>query len=228
MTTVFLNEKEVDLPDSWLDVTFNDFLAFSRIIKAQKTEEELQELYKDDTEEIQTLQISLANINFNTKIACFWTGFSEEEISVCSLEDIEEVMKQMQFLNEQYHPIALDKFTFRDEIYYLPNLNMEGENFGTYIEAEQVEINNKKIENGNLDILPKQMAILCKKEGEKKGLVDDDLIDKREALFREIDMATVWDVAFFLLRHESTLMTVFLTSLRKEEMRKQDLLLKEQ
>tara|TARA_R110000824_G_scaffold266158_2_gene455172 strand:- start:198 stop:884 length:687 start_codon:yes stop_codon:yes gene_type:complete len=228
MTTIILNEKEVDLPDSWLDVTFNDFLAFSRIIKAQKTEEELKELYKDDTEEVQTLQISLANINFNTKIACFWTGMTEQEISLCSLEEVEEIMKNMQFLNEQYHPIALDKFTFRDETYYLPNLNMEGENFGTYIEAEQVEINNQKIENGNLDILPKQMAILCKKEGEVKGLVDDDLIDKREALFKEIDMATVWDVAFFLFRHESTLMTVFLTSLRKEEMRKQGLLLKEQ
>jgi len=228
MTTIILNEKEVDLPDSWLDVTFNDFLAFSKIIKQQKTEEELIDLYKDESEEIQTLQMSLANINFNTKIACFWTGMTEQEISLCALEDIEEVMKQMQFLNEQYHPISLDKFTFRDEVYYLPNLNMEGENFGTYIEAEQVEINNKKIENGNLDILPKQMAILCKKEGEVKGLVDDDLIDKREALFREIDMATVWDVAFFLFRHESTLMTVFLTSLRKEEMLKQDLLLKEQ
>lgn len=228
MTTIILNEKEIDLPDSWLDVTFNDFLAFSRIIKAQKTEEELKELYKDDTEEVQALQISLANINFNTKIACFWTGMTEQEISLCSLEEVEQIMQGMQFLNEQYHPIALDKFTFRDETYYLPSQNMEGENFGTYIEAEQVEINNQKIENGNLDILPKQMAILCKKEGEIKGLVDDDLIDKREALFKEIDMATVWDVAFFLFRHESTLMTVFLTSLRKEEMRKQDLLLKEQ
>ena len=228
MTTITINEKEIEIPNSWFDVSFNDFLAFSKLVKNQKSEEDLNELYKDETEEIRTLQISLENVNFNTKVACFWTGLSEEEISLCSLEEVEGVMKEMHFLNEQYHPISLDKFTFRDVTYYLPKQYMEGENFGTYIEAEQVEINNKKIEEGHLEILPKQMAILCKEEGEKPGLVDDEAVAKKEALFREIDMATVWDVAFFLFKHESTLMTVFLTCLRKEEMRKQDLQLKEQ
>lgn len=228
MNTIIINEKEIELPNSWFDVSFNDFLAFTKLVNSQKTEEELNDIYKDETEEVRALQISLENINFNTRVACFWTGLSEEEISLCSLDEVEQVMKEMHFLNEQYHPISLDKFTFKDVTYYLPKQYMEGENFGTYIEAEQVEINNKKIEEGNLEILPKQMAILCKEEGEKPGLVDDDAVAKKEALFREVDMATVWDVAFFLFKHESTLMTVFLTSLQKEGTLKQDLQLKEQ
>jgi hypothetical protein len=228
MTTIIINEKEVDLPDSWLDVTFNDFLGFSKIVKAQKSEEEIKELYKGDTEEVQTLQLSLANINFNTKIVCFWTKLSEQEIAMCSLEQVEGMMKGMAFLNEQYIPIALNQFSFRGVTYYLPSPNMEGENFGTYIEAEQVELNNTQLENGHLDILPKQMALLCREKGEIKGLIDDEVVEKRAAIFREIDMATVWDVSFFLFRHESILMNDFLTYLQKEGMQKQDLQLKEQ
>ena len=38
--------------------------------------------------------------------------------------------------------------------------------FGRYIEAEQLEMQQNLIEKGELDYLPKQIAILAKKEGE--------------------------------------------------------------
>ena len=100
--------------------------------------------------------------------------------------------------------------------------------FGTYIEAEQVEINNKHLNNGNLEVLPKQIAILCKKEGEKPGLINDNVVANREKLFMRLDMATIWDVAFFLFRQESSLMTVFLTYLQREGMQKEEWPQKEQ
>ena len=97
---------------------------------------------------------------------------------------------------------------------------MQGENFGTFIEAEQVEINNKKLEKGDLSGLPKQIAILCRAEGEERGLIDDKLIEQRVQVFQKLDMATIWDVGFFLTQQENSLMTVFLTYLRQEGMEK--------
>ena len=98
---------------------------------------------------------------------------------------------------------------------------MVEENFGTFIEAEQVEINNKRLEKGDLSALPKQIAILCKKKGEEKGIINESVIKKRANAFKKMDMATIWDVGFFLTQHESSLMSLSLTYLLQEGMEKQ-------
>jgi hypothetical protein len=228
MKKLTINEKEIEIPESWTEITFERFLRFAKLVKSQKTEEEIMKEYREAemSEELMNLQVSLDNIQFNTKIACFWSGLDEEEIALCSLDEVENLIKSINFVNEQYNPMALDKFKFKDVSYVLPKPGMRDQNFGTYIEAEQIEINNKKLENGNLEILPRQLAILCREEGEEVGLVKDDVVDKREKLFRQLDMATVWDVAFFLLRQESTLMNSFLTSVKTMGMEKQELLQK--
>ena len=219
MKTIVINEKEIELPESWIEINFKRFEAFSKLVRSQKTEKELKEEYQEEdmSEDIMSLKISLDNMNFNTKIACFWSGLSEEELSVLSIDEVEEIIRSVSFVNESYIPIILDKFTFRDETYYLPEPGMVKQNFGTYIEAEQIELNNKNLEMGNIAVLPRQLAILCKKKDEKPGLIDDDVVDKREELFKELDMATIWDVGFFLHKQESTLMNAFLTSLKKVE-----------
>jgi hypothetical protein len=224
MKTITLNEKEYELPESWLELEFERFLSFSKLVSNQKTEEDLRKEYKEQglSDEIIDLQIGVDNMAFNTDIASFWTGLSKDEIAMLSMKEVEDIIKACSFVNEQYNPISLDKFTFNGETYHLPKPGMIGENFGTYIEAEQIEVNNKNIENGNLEVLPKQMAILCKKEGEEKGLVDDLTVEKRAKEFRKIDMATVWDVAFFLLKQESVYMNLILTSMQTQETQKQD------
>ena len=219
MKTITINEKEIELPESWAEINFKKFEAFSKLVKRQKTEKELKEEYQEEKmdEDIMNLTISLDNMNFNTKIACFWSGLSEEELSLLSIDEVESIIKSVDFVNESYLPISLDKFTFKDETYYLPEPGMMKQNFGTYIEAEQIELNNKNLEIGNLAVLPRQLAILCKKKDEKPGLIDDDVVDKREELFKELDMATIWDVGFFLHKQESILMNAFLTSLKNQE-----------
>ncbi len=222
MRTIVINDKEIDIPTGWNNVTFEKFNEFTKIVKSQKSLEELEEEFADTDETIKELQISLANIQMNTKLACFWTGLSEQEIAMCNIEEVEEVISSMSFLNESYTPIPLDSFKFKGIEYFLPKGGFEGENFGTFIEAEQIELNNKKLEKGVLDVLPRQIALLCKKKGEKRGLVNDALIDKREKSFRQLDMATIWDVGFFLTQQESKLMTLFLTYLQEEVMPKQE------
>tara|TARA_B100001094_G_C18055641_1_gene732335 strand:- start:43 stop:729 length:687 start_codon:yes stop_codon:yes gene_type:complete len=228
MKTIVISDKEIDIPTAWNNITFEKFNEFTKLVKSQKSLEELEEELVEVDESIKELQISLANIQMNTKLACFWTGLSEHEIAMCNIDEVEDVIASMSFLNEAYSPIALDSFKFQGTEYFLPKGGFEGENFGTFIEAEQIELNNKKLEKGVLDVLPRQIALLCKKKGEKRGLVNDALIDKREKKFKKLDMATIWDVGFFLTQHESSLMMLFLTSLRQEEMQKQELQQKKQ
>lgn len=221
MKTITVNDKEIDVPTGWDNIRFDRFNEFSKLVNSQKTQEQFNEENSHLDEHIRELEWSLENVRMNTKLACFWTGLPEEEISMCNIETIEEVLKSMDFMNESYSPIAIEKFKFKGFEYFLPKPGMKGENFGTYIETEQVEINNKRLEKGDLSVLPKQIAILCKRKGEEKGLVNDDVIKKRAAAFQKLDMATIWDVGFFLTQHESSLMTLFLTSLIQEQTEKQ-------
>lgn len=220
MKTITINEKEVEIPTGWENITFEKFNSFSKLINSQITQEEWNKENEDMDEEVKSLEWSLHNIRLNTKLACFWSGLSEEEISLANIDDVEEVLKSMEFINNTYVPIPIDYFRFNDVKYLLPNKGMQGENFGTFIEAEQVEINNKKLEKGDLSGLPKQIAILCRAEGEERGLIDDKLIEQRVQVFQKLDMATIWDVGFFLTQQENSLMTVFLTYLRQEGMEK--------
>tara|TARA_R110000744_G_scaffold181772_1_gene300944 strand:- start:2013 stop:2678 length:666 start_codon:yes stop_codon:yes gene_type:complete len=217
MKTITINEKDIDVPTSWNNITFNKFNKFSVLINSQRTEEEFSKDYEELEEDIRSLEWSLENVRLNTKLACFWTGLTEEEVSLCNIDEVEGILSSMDFMNESYTPIAVDKFEFKGFEYFLPQPGMVKENFGTFIEAEQVEINNKKLKKGDLSVLPKQIAILCKREGEKRGLINDEIIDKRANSFKNLDMATIWDVAFFLTQQENKLMTLSLTYLLQTE-----------
>ena len=217
MKTITINEKDIDVPTSWNNITFNKFNKFSVLINSQRTEEEFSKDYEELEEDIRSLEWSLENVRLNTKLACFWTGLTEEEVSLCNIDEVEGILSSMDFMNESYTPISVDKFKFKGLEYFLPQPGMVKENFGTFIEAEQVEINNKKLKKGDLSVLPKQIAILCKREGEKRGLINDEIIDKRANSFKNLDMATIWDVAFFLTQQENKLMTLSLTYLLQTE-----------
>mgnify|MGYP003142324544 FL=1 len=228
MITVTINENDFDIPSNWTDITFEQFLGFSKLAKSQKSQEEMQEKYADLDEELKDLQMTMDNIKFNTKLACYFTNMTEDEMAMCEMEKVEEILEALNFLQVEYQPINIKSFKIGEEEFFLPLPGMVKENFGTYIEAEQIELNNKKLEAGILEVLPRQAAILCKKKGEEKGLVNDKIVDEREAKFKKLDMATIWDVGFFLLRQEQLLMTNFLISLKEVKTTKQKLQQKEQ
>jgi hypothetical protein len=221
MKTVKIGGKEVDVPTSWHEVKFKKFQSFHDLMSNQKTPEELEQEYADLDDDIKHLQVSLDNVKLNTKVVSFWTGMSEEEVSMCDLNEVEDVLKAMDFVNNTYQPIVLSKFTYNNETYHLPEVGMVNENFGTYVEAEQVELNNQMLKKGHLEVIPKQAAIICKKEGEKRGLINDKLVEERTKLFQDLDMATIWDIGFFLSKQENKLMNNILISLKGEVMRKQ-------
>ena len=225
MIKVELGGKEYDIPHKWEEVTFNQFISFYKLTQSFKSREELEEEFKDkgDTKE---LYMSLDTLKSNTRMVSFWTVISEDEVAMCDLDEVAQVLKDLTFLNEKYSPIHIDSFTFKGEKYLLPNENMNKSTFGEYVNAEQLEVNNKELEAGRLEVMPEQVAILCKKEGEK--FVKDDDVDKRAEMFKELDMATIWDVAFFLTKRESLLITSFLISQKELLTHKQKSLQQEQ
>ena len=53
----------------------------------------------------------------------------------------------------------------------------------------------ESMKNGRYDVLPEQMAILCRKEGEE---YDEDLIPEKTDRFKKLKMDTIYEFAFFL------------------------------
>lgn len=216
-----LNENKVTLPDSWYEVNFKKFKGFSDLVKGFIPRAE------ENANKAEELDNALMDLEDNTKILCYWTGLSEENISMIDLDTANELMTHLGFLNETYEPTHIESFELEGEKYYLPKEFMKKSSFGRYIEAEQLDIQSSMLKEGNLGILPRQIAILCKKEGEEEK-IDDNIIDKRARMFEDLDMATIWDVAFFLTKLEQKLMIHSLISQEMEEMLKQEGLLKQQ
>tara|TARA_R110002020_G_scaffold358437_4_gene570727 strand:+ start:2411 stop:3097 length:687 start_codon:yes stop_codon:yes gene_type:complete len=216
MKALRLNEKSVKIPENWAEVPFSRFLEFSNLSKTFKTKEEMEEEYKDD-KETKEYKITLDNLKANTKVASFWTGLTEDEISMCDIDSINELMEDLNFMTQTYTPININSFKFKDEEYFVPETGMRKNTFGDYIEAEQVEINNKELEDGKLESLPMQTAILCKKKEELGTNLSEDTVMERTDIFKELDMATIWDVGFFLTKHEQRLLSSTLMYLKQEK-----------
>tara|TARA_Y100000401_G_scaffold110671_1_gene108103 strand:- start:31 stop:735 length:705 start_codon:yes stop_codon:yes gene_type:complete len=220
MKLVKLNGQSIKIPQSWTEIPFNRFLKFSNLTKTFKTKEEMDEEYKNE-EETKEYRITLDNLKANTKIAAFWTGLSEDEISMCDIDEINELMTDLTFMTQTYVPININSFKFKEEEYFVPNTGMRENTFGDYIEAEQVEINNKDLELGKLESLPMQVAILCKRKEELGKNLKDNIVLERAELFKELDMATLWDVGFFLTKHETRLLSSTLMYLKQEKRQQQ-------
>ena len=68
MKNITINEVEIQIPTSWLDVTFEKFQGFNEITKLQPTSEEVDEMFAESTDELRVLELSLLNINQNIKM----------------------------------------------------------------------------------------------------------------------------------------------------------------
>ena len=72
---------------------------------------------------------------------------------------------------------------------------MKNNTFGDYIESTQLDMTIESMKNGRYDVLPEQMAILCRREGES---YDEDLIPEKTERFKKLKMDTIYEFAFFL------------------------------
>ena len=123
------------------------------------------------------------------------TGLSEKKVNSIAMQSINSVLNCLESIMKNYEPKGVDSFKFEGDIYYFPIDFLRTGTFGDYIESQQLEINTQYLKNGRFDVLPEQMAILCKQVDEE---VDLDNIDEKAKAFRRLTMDIVWEFSFFL------------------------------
>ena len=129
------------------------------------------------------------------------------------MKQVTEVINTLGILTEEYKPTGARSFEFEDETYYFPSEMLKKNTYGDFIESTQLDMTIDSMKNGRYDILPEQMAILCRRIGEE---YDEDLIAEKAEKFKNLKMDSVMEFAFFLTNQSIKLQRAFNTSLEKK------------
>ena len=192
MLVLEINGKEKSIPCQWDEMTIDYYCGIYQIIrKYQRTEEQKKEDEGKDLSKFFFVQ----QTKMYKELFCYMTGVSEKDVNKYPVEDVDAVISSLDNIMKDYEPKGIDSFDVDGVKYYFPmNFFSEG-TFGEYIEANQLEMGVEYLKNGRFDILPEQMAIMCKAVDEE---VDLDNIDEKVAKFRKLTMDIVWEFSFFL------------------------------
>ncbi len=210
MLVIEIDGKEKEIPSDWKEMTLEYYCGIYEILQKYKRNEEQDknDEGKDLTKFFFTQEIKMYNDLF-----CYMTGMSKENVKKVRTEEIEAVISSLDNILEEYKPTGMTFFEFKGETYYFPMDFFREGTFGEYIESTQLEMNTEYLKNGRFDILPEQMAILCKAVDEE---VDLDNIDEKAKAFRRLTMDIVWEFAFFLNRQTSSSLNAIQTFLGME------------
>ena len=190
MLNIEINNKEYNIPNKWEEMTLDYYCGIYEIIKKyQITEDE------ENSENDLTKYIANQENKMYRDLFIYMTKIDEKTMKNVPISDVFAVIECLEEIMEEYKPKGLDYFEFEGDVYYFPLDFLRTGTFGDYIESQQLEMNTQYLKNGRFDILPEQMAILCKKVDEE---VDLDDIDEKAKKFRGLTMDIVWEFSFFL------------------------------
>ena len=218
------NEEDVIIPMEWKDMTIKYFGELATIIqghhkKAKESSPKKKDVIAMDGDNVLSQNIELDDmqmLSMNQDIFSYVTGLDREEVKLVENEKIAKVLNAMSVVSEEYKHKGIKSFFFEEEEYFFPSEFFKKETFGDYIESTQLDMYIKDMDNGRYDVLPEQMAILCRKKNE---VYDENKIPEKAERFRQITMDTAWEFAFFLTHQSVKLQTLFPTSFQhnKEE-----------
>ena len=171
-------------------MTLDYYCGIYEIIKKYQITEDEQNSENDLTKYIASQENKMYRDLF-----VYMTKIDEKTMKNVPISDVFSVIECLEEIMEEYKPKGLDYFEFENDVYYFPLDFLRTGTFGDYIESQQLEMNTQYLKNGRFDILPEQMAILCKKVDEE---VDLDDIDEKAKKFRGLTMDIVWEFSFFL------------------------------
>ena len=190
MLNIEINNKEYNIPNKWEEMTLDYYCGIYEIIKKyQITEDE------ENSENDLTKYIANQENKMYRDLFIYMTKIDEKTMKNVPISDVFAVIECLEEIMEEYKPKGLDYFEFEGDVYYFPLDFLRTGTFGDYIESQQLEMNTQYLKNGRFDILPEQMAILCKNVDEE---VDLDDIDEKAKKFRGLTMDIVWEFSFFL------------------------------
>tara|TARA_Y100000114_G_scaffold156230_1_gene182755 strand:+ start:3426 stop:4064 length:639 start_codon:yes stop_codon:yes gene_type:complete len=190
MLKIEINKKEYNIPNKWSEMTLEYYCGLYEIIKKYQITEDQENSENDLTK----FFISQENKMYE-ELFVYMTGISKSVMKKVPIDDVMAIIKCLDEIMEEYKPKGIDFFEFDNDIYYFPVDFIKKATFGEYIESQQLEMNTSYLKHGRFDILPEQMAILCKKVDED---IDFENLDEKTEKFKKLTMDIVWEFSFFL------------------------------
>ena len=210
-------EEAVDfqVPTEWNEITLRHWGELAYIIKQHQDTSKLKENSLEDRFQIEgmvgdemdklTEKISFYNeVHLNRDIFCYLSGLDREDMQYVDMNQVAMVINTIGILTEEYEPKGMKSFELDGETYYFPSEFLRKNTYGDYIEATQLDMYIDSMKNGKYDVLPEQMAILCRKEDEK---YDEDKIEEKAEKFKNLTMDIIFEFSFFLTSRSVNLMT---------------------
>tara|TARA_R110001592_G_scaffold200771_1_gene449632 strand:- start:102 stop:764 length:663 start_codon:yes stop_codon:yes gene_type:complete len=196
MVTLDIDGKKYEVPTEWKDITLDYWCGWFDIIKIneQKHKSKLKEGEFDEAKPFDKIS-TVEMLKMNTEIFQYITKIDDKTLQMCDVDSVSRAMELIGKVTEEYQPIGMDGFMFEEEKYFFPKEAMFNNTFGDYIESTQLDMTIENMKHGIFDVLPEQMAILCRKAGEE---YDEDVIDKKTERFRLLTMDIIWEFSFFL------------------------------
>ncbi len=207
MLEIKIQDKNYEIPTEWKDMTLEYWYGLYAIINKYNKRDEEGNLIEAEHSTVEVLKM-------NKEIFMYLTGFKERQMNNLDLDSVNVAINTFAGTLEEYKPKGIQKFELDGETYYFPKEFLKRNTFGDYIEATHLESTIKIMKHGKFDVLPEQMAILCRAAGEE---YDDDIIPEKTEKFKKLTMDIVWEFSFFLTMQSVKLTKTFQMFLGKTE-----------
>jgi hypothetical protein len=207
MVEIKIQDKSYEIPTVWKDMTVEYWCGLYAIINQYNKRDDEGKIIEEDHSEVQLLKM-------NRDIFMYLTGLSQNDMEKLDVDSVNAAITAFSGALEEYKPQGIDRFEFEGETYFFPKEFLKRNTFGDYIESTHLESTIKIMKHGRFDVLPEQMAILCRKAGEE---YDDDAIPSKTDSFKKLTMDLVWEFSFFLTMQSVKLTRTFQMFLGKTE-----------
>lgn len=206
-------QYDFDIPTEWKDMTLKYWSELATIIKTHHDNTKLKhnsfkERYAEDEEDLTKILESIEfvdNVALNGKIFSYMSGISAEDMKNVDMEKVTQVIELVGDLTKEYEPKGIRSFDFEGETYYFPSDSLKDNTYGDFIESTSLDMTVESMKHGKYDILPQQMAILCRRAGED---YDEEIVEEKSKKFKNLTMDIVYEFAFFLTNQSKRLLKI--------------------
>ena len=207
MVEIKIQDKSYEIPTEWKDITLRYWCGLYSIINKYNKRDDEGNVIEEEHSEVELLKM-------NRDVFMYLTGLSLNKMNELDVDSVNTAVATFSQLLEEYKPQGIEKFELDGEEYLFPKEFLRRNTFGDYIEATHLESTIEIMKHGRFDVLPEQMAILCRRADEE---YDDDAIPAKTEKFKELTMDFVWEFSFFLTMQSVKLTRTFQMFLGKTE-----------
>lgn len=185
MKTIEFNKKKYQIPENWEEVTLKQVI----------DNDTLYDLFPESPVVV---------------LVSAYSGIPIEELKVSKVQNVNRIIDILKFVYEEYKPQMSNGFNFNG-VTYECNPDISEMEFQDWISVQTILYNNR---DKPVLALPRIIAVIAKKEGEK---LDDIDLEQRSKLFLDLPFTTAKNLEFFFTQSVIALKSVILLSSTQKE-----------